>query len=185
MSIPGGNGRRFPWATFWTADGSIGTVAAIVVSVMVGGSGSSGGGGSTPTPSSPPALLTPPIPSAPTEAAPAAPPQDSTSAEFALRDSLNSSTFRDCNPLHNITYAGMRAALGCQTVFGGPDRKPLIVQFASGDDLKAAMALEASSVANPHGVCAVGQDYVGVWNQPNGPPLGDSVCRSSAQWPCV
>ncbi len=158
------SGHSFPWGTFWSAVGALVGIATIVISLVFTNQPSplplvQPTSSPSPAQSSPEGTLTVPPPSSDSPA----PAQDHEPDEFRLQGLLFPGTIKDCTPNRDVESSQVLAALNCTATRAGPERTPLIRQFASGAALEESMEKESSFVTNPEGNCSSGNEYAGHW----------------------
>jgi hypothetical protein len=110
---------------------------------------------------------------------PPADPSQFTQPERLLANRIKSSVLNQCVPARSEESATILAAINCGSVKPGPTKNPLVLQFASWEDLSAwatrwSTNMKAAGDAN----CASGS-YTDRWTSTavNGRQVGDLVCK--------
>jgi hypothetical protein len=96
-------------------------------------------------------------------------------AQRNLRDRLAADLFLSCDPAPKEETAGIEAAINCRVRQAGPDQNPLILKFATHQDMLDWGARESSYVPSNTSDCPVGK-YVGTWKNDAGVVSGQLAC---------
>jgi hypothetical protein len=125
------------------------------------------GGNRTAVVTSTPVITPPATPSATSEGL--------STAQQSLRDRLASDLFLSCNPAPSEQTSGIEAAINCRVKHAGPDQNPLILKFATHQDLLGWEAREKAYVPSNASDCPKGK-YAGTWKNDAGVVSGKLYC---------
>jgi hypothetical protein len=96
-------------------------------------------------------------------------------AQQSLRDRLASDLFLSCNPAPSEQTSGIEAAINCRVKHAGPDQNPLILKFATHQDMLDWEEREKAYVPSNTSDCPKGK-YAGTWKNDAGAVSGKLYC---------
>lgn len=100
--------------------------------------------------------------------------------EANLLATLNKSEFEKCSAKPDKENTEIVAALNCNAVRPGPDRRPFIVRVSDPAALSRLADREAAAL-NGYGDCSRGEDFKGTWSNKLGTVRGTMVCATNEE----